>query len=287
VNPLDLNSIMKTSMPRLLRSLVRLTQAEVETIYILTPDVAISGPTILKESLRRPRGFQLKEPKVFIKDVSSLKKSVRAFCRYSELSKADLIIVSMNGNTKLRRLMLRQFAQVLLPRSRIPVLTTSSKLQFQGKWSRLLYPTDFGKHSERVFTRVIALARILKAEIMVYHEARSPRNIQARRRTIEFNTAVDSVPSAWVDSWVARRTRMQEYVDRARKSGVIANAFLDVGGLPLHEAILRAARKLNARLIATASFSGPVKSAISGAVTKRVVNNSHCPVWILHEKALR
>lgn len=293
--------LLQTNIPKVIQTLATVARAEVTPIYVLGPLAVLGGSRMSRDEFRvLERKAQqamdrelarvvfpgMRSPMVFVERVFKIRECARALSRIAEGERADLIVAGTHARTGVKRAILGSFAEALLLDSRIPVLAMQPRVRVIDKVSQILFPTDFAEHAERIFDEVIALANELKAEITVLHCAHTPTDMPVRKAPIPFEHVKDSAPFAWVEEWRQQLRQLGDYERRARKSGIRAEAFLDLTGLPPHCVILEFAEQNRAQLIAMPARSGPIMSILNGATTKNVIRNAAYPVWVLHERGV-
>jgi nucleotide-binding universal stress UspA family protein len=97
---------------------------------------------------------------------------------------------------------------------------------------------------------------------------------------------------AWIPARNYFREEIQERYRRgtswarwASHQGINCEFFLDELSGEISKKIVNLTEKENIDLIALASRSGPVSSALLGSITRQVIRTIPCPVWIIHPEA--
>ncbi len=137
---------------------------------------------------------------------------------------------------------------------------------------RILCATDFSDASKHGWELAVRLAGQGGASVGLVHVVPEFSHLDA------LTGISDSMFKALTRAGRASaRSRLQDFVERAQRSGVLARPFVGAG-LPWEE-ILRIARTRKADLIVIGAH-GRRASAGSGGVAERVVRFSSCPVLV-------
>ena len=71
----------------------------------------------------------------------------------------------------------------------------------------------------------------------------------------------------------------------ARRQGTEVETLVDAQGENIVDSIVYLAKKEEIDLIAMEAHSGPIRTALVGSITRQVIRQSDCPVWVLRETA--
>lgn len=270
--------------------------AEVHPVYVLTPgqvnlSVEFTPPWIeqyrpaaeraLKQRIGETRIPRLCPPKVLVEDLASTTRAVDALIRHAQRIHADLIVVGTHGRSGVRRLFMGSFAETLLLRSPIPCMTLGPKVRETGKFDTILFPTVFDDASSRAFRQVIALARDLKARILLFHAI--PHLIEP-----VFQSGVYLLGGAWVpvqayfsNEVAIRENYAEAWAHLARKQGVETTAIVEPQVPNIADSILKLAEDRDAGLLCMEARSGPVAASLIGSITRQIIRAAPVPVWVL------
>ncbi len=226
-------------------------------------------------------GRSLLPPQVITQETSSKLRTAETLSHFALKERAEAIIVTTHGRRGLKRIVLGSFAESVLLRSRVPVLTLGPETRAIPHLEHILFPTEFGTESRPALRHVTALARSLNARITFFHSV--PRPIEP-----VFQSGVYLLGGSWVPVqayFSAEADRIERkaaaWTHWARKQGVDANYSIDNQGTLITDAILRAAHELDCGLIAMEARSGRIAAALIGSVTRDVVRQSSVPVWVV------
>lgn len=262
--------------------------AKIEPVYVLGTDelglpVPVAEDAMIRK-LARVRLPGLQTPRVVTYDGGTVGAGVNALLKHAKANGADLIITGTHSRKGLPRLFLGSFAETLLLRSQIPVLVTHPKSskdagKRKGSIRKIVFPSDLGPGSRRSFHRALALARACHARLVLVHGI--PHPVEP---LIQSGTTL--LGGGWLPSTEfitraeeAARKTLKHWVNEALQAGVKATFTIQTAPLPVRDIVLSAARK--ADLIAMSAESGPMATALVGSVTRQVVREAQCPVWVV------
>jgi nucleotide-binding universal stress UspA family protein len=270
--------------------------AQIEPVYIFSPEsfnlpIKLSDPwhkqyePELKKALEfatRDAGTLFKKPAILRQKSRSLRAAVDTLLLHAKDTGADLIITGTHGRSGLDRFLVGSFAETLLLQSKLPVMVIHPGWK-PKPIEKILFPTDFSKGSKDVLKRVIEIARVWDAELLIQHSIERP---------IEpvFQSGLYLMGGGWVplDEFltVARDRGAQllsDYKKVAEKAGIKVRTFLDSSAVSIKESIQGIAAQENVSLIAIEARSGAAKSALLGSISRQVIREASCLVWVLRE----
>ncbi len=234
--------------------------------------------TVLLNKISIPGVYR---PRVIVAPSFSQTQIVKHFISHAEKNGADLIAVGSHGRKGVNRAMLGSFAETLLLQSHLPVLVVGQNFDQIPRWDETLFPTDFSDDSSYAFHNALRLAKTLNAKVTLFHHL-SPI----------VDPIIQSTIAPFGGVWVSYRDGMkylqekkQESLDEwakiAESQGIQVKTYLDTETTDTSEAILSYANKNNIGLIATGAQSGTLATTLFGAITRKVVRQAQCPVWVL------
>ncbi len=203
------------------------------------------------------------EPKVLFTHDAPVGSSVEKLVQYADEIGAETIIVSSRGRKGVDRFIFGSFAETLLLQSDKPLyfLTHQNGTPKEERENRILFPTDFSSHSQRVFEKFLRQAKRSGAEIVLYH------GLPAESAQEIVDTA-NKEGSKWIRRAQGLNVGAAFFLQELEPSAVMASA------------IIAAAQKVSARLIAMSSSSGRTASILFGSVANDVFRTNLFPVWI-------
>ena len=199
------------------------------------------------------------------------------------MAEASLILVNTHGRSGFKRFVMGSFAETLLLRSRVPVFVVSSKMRGFRPIKDLLFPTDFGVHSKSVFKQAVSIATRMKASLTIFHSVLNP---------VEpfFQSGIYLMGGNWIPIQPYFGNQIESFSRKARAwakwashKGVPTETVMQVEGQGVAAQIVQAARDRQTSFIVMAAQSGPTAAALIGSVTRQVIRNAECPVWVLRE----
>jgi nucleotide-binding universal stress UspA family protein len=284
------------TVPQVLRYFLRLSGVTVEPVHVLSmaPEVSAAftaqwrpqySASALRGVSRLARELKLRNlapTQILFHETLSTRGAVDTLTNYAERSGADLIVAQTHSRKGIKRLFVGSFAETLLFRSKVPVMLINQRMRpFQG-FRHILFPTDFGRHSRMHLNRVIALALAFRSRITLFHSIQHP--IEPTGVWLYPSGSLGPFPEYVQDQIRFATQRARAWVKTASAQGVTMDYVIDEKGLSIWNQILHVSRKQDIDLIAMEAQSGPFSSTLLGSVTRQVVRQSLCPVWVLKPK---
>jgi nucleotide-binding universal stress UspA family protein len=147
----------------------------------------------------------------------------------------------------------------------------------------ILFPTDFSDGSFEVFQKVIPFAKAMGSRIHIFHKV-------LQDISPVWGLAFAAVP-LFIDTQMEKKEidllqrKARKWQKEAQNLGVPATSEIETQGVySVTEAILRKI-KTGPYLVAMASRSGVVETALLGSVTRQLIREAHTPLWIVHPRA--
>jgi nucleotide-binding universal stress UspA family protein len=195
---------------------------------------------------------------------------------HAKKANAEMIVASTQSKKGVTRFLFGSFAETLVLQSEIPVLLVSPKTAPARKFRHIFFPTDLTDKSRQVFEGAIALAIAHKAKLTLFHKVEYLN---------EYSVAafVPPINQEYLRSDLQRRkAELTGLAEQARARGVKVDIVLDSKVRSIVDSIVSAAKRGKADLIAMASQTGPVATALLGSVTRQLLRSATCPVWVVH-----
>jgi nucleotide-binding universal stress UspA family protein len=242
-----------------------------------------SAESVARESLAGVGIEGMSEPEVIVQRGLRVRDAVGSLLAFARARKADLIVTGTHAEKGVSRLLLGSFAETLLLQSKVPVLACNPRAK-ASEIRRILFPSDLQARSKAVFDRACGLARLLGAEIELFHVTPHPvaQLVQS---------GVYLVGGGWVPvsdymstaEQSARRTAERWQAAAAKKGTRVRTAFA-TGAEGVRVAVLERARDVGFDLIALEARSGALGSALVGSISRQILRQAGCPVWVLQGK---
>jgi nucleotide-binding universal stress UspA family protein len=219
------------------------------------------------------------QPRVLVQKSPSFARSVAALAKHAKNARMDLIVVGTHGREGLSRILMGSFAESLVMEARVPVLTVKPIAGGTLDFGTIVFSTDFSAKSLLAFRKLLAQAAVLGSRVLVLHSIPNPVQPVVQSGILLGGGWV-SVPK-YLDKLQAKQRGVGEkWVRLAMRQGVEAELILDTGTHGVVESVLVAARERGAGMIAMSAQSGKVAAEILGSVTRKVVRQAECPVWV-------
>ncbi len=272
------------------------SKAAIEPVFVLTPAVWPLPSRYFDEALPQLKDEARKKldhfyswldlswfsrPTLLTHPSDHVENVVRTLLDHATKRRASLIVARTHARRGLSRAILGSVAETLLLRSPIPLLflNPNHELSDFARGSRILFPTDLDKRSEKAFNQVLRIAKARGATIDLVHGIKKPR--------ADFKRLLGIKKTAITDEISVRRKEAERLKALAAKAGVRLRSHLLRTDRSVDELILEQAKRLRPALIAMEAKSGEVRSVFAGSATRRVVRGAPCPVWAIHARPRR
>ncbi|MEK2688522.1 universal stress protein [Bdellovibrio sp. GT3] len=291
----ELNQKMATYLTRLHEN----TGADILPVYLLreneivlpsyevptwVTDHSRTAEALFKEVLEDYDLPFLLEPKVIPHASQSHAGAAETLTHFAERIHAEMIVVGNHGRQGFQRFLLGSFAESLLLESAVPVMVVGTHAT--GKpVSSILFPTEFGDHSKENFRHVLNLAKMLNAEVTLFHCIARPIEslfeMDTRPKIYNFKGKMLTLEQIVEQQVEYQSQRAHHWITWAQKEGVTAQYQIDSSYKSVDEAILEAVSQLNSGMIVMEAQSGPMSSALLGSFTRNVIRKAECPVYVI------
>jgi nucleotide-binding universal stress UspA family protein len=228
----------------------------------------------------------LKRPHILLQMGSSNTEATELVSDYVMSVDADLVVVSTHGRSGMSRLLLGSFAETLILKSLTPVFVVGPEIRKLNSLDQAVFATDFGPHAKEVFRKVVQMAQGSGVKLTLFHSIPHP---------VEpiFQSGVYLLGGSWVPVHayfgleVTRQSRRAEVWTRwAKSQGVDADYYIHSEGGAIASALIELAKRKRAGWIAMEGQSGPIAAALLGSITRQVIRNAPCPVWVVPHSAV-
>jgi nucleotide-binding universal stress UspA family protein len=225
----------------------------------------------LKELGERSDLPNMHKGKVLFDNDGSTRKSVEHLLEYAFEKDADAVVASTHSRGAVSRLFMGSFAETLLLKSEIPVITVNPRTRVRERISKILYPTAFYEESRAGFERAVELSSFLGAGLTLYYKE---PYIPLFEPSAELYKALDR--QATEREQEANRCR-----EWAKQFHVPLEIHMDKQPGNVAESIVSFASDHNFDLIAMVSETNDFEGPRVGAVCRNVVRAAECPVWTM------
>lgn len=304
VDPFEEDSTFRTPLNQTLQVLSRRLSLPVEPTYILNlaKEHELEAPHMphskqyLKAAARAVArrvdsvsGVNFMKPKVLFQPNSSFSMLVRKLSEYASHSGAEAIIVGTHARTGIPRILLGSFTETLLLESHVPVITVGPKCviradeaaQTTPSEATLLFSTDLSQDSELIYPGVLDFAQKVGARVTLFHVSAHQIEPILQSGSYLLGGGWVGAPEIVTPEDTATQEVLQSWTQRGIDRGLRVDYTLEMKRGNIADIILKKATETQASWIAMAAESGPVRAWAIGSITRHVVRNAPCPVWIL------
>jgi len=216
--------------------------------------------------------------KILLEKSTSRRKAVEKLAHYLKDEQADVVVVSSRGRSGPGRLVLGSFAEGLLAISPIPLLFLAESGEHYKASHRILFPTDLSEPSHRALELLLKQMSGYEGEVIIYHALSPPGAI--------YDTGFLGIPvyqseSEWLEQKAWTNLECEKMLQKVHNAGMKGRVLVSNGVMNTPLAIQKAALEENVDLIAMASVSRGLQSAILGSVSKEVFRFKKWPVWVV------
>lgn len=261
----------------LIGALTRATRTQVEPLFILhAPEKSFATYRALAEKnlsaiVSTCDIAEMQAGTIVGVGSSSIRTQVESLLRYVEENEADAIIVATHARKGLARFFLGSFAETLVLSATVPVFTVNPDTVVRERISNILFPTTFESKFKPAFERVVEMAKILEANVTLYHKFLP---IPALQVTLDSMRELEQ-NSAFVKS------HAHNWQEHARHLGVETEIHLDDQAGSLRASIEHYGTVKNFDLIAMVTETKAGVNLLMGSTTRQIIRQSTCPVWVM------
>lgn len=224
----------------------------------------------------------LKAPEIIESLSGSRRSDIDNFIEYINKQKPELLVLNTHARKGLSRLYVGSFAEYVSIHCEVPTLFINPKMGEIKKLDHVLFPTDFSKHSKKVYKKFLKLYGKTIKDITIFNKILRPINAFAE-------AGVTALGGAWVapEQYLEdeRKLRIEDGKKwQALTSDAGVNAILNIDDSlgDVVDAIHDFEQQNSVDLIAMSSESGPIESVVIGSIARGVIRTSTIPVMICH-----
>ena len=256
--------------------------AEDENVWITTTVPRAEMATM--QYLRDLGVHDAEKPRVLLNRSGSIRRAGDLVVEFANRVNSKVIVVSSRGKSGLGRMLFGSFAETLVLHSKLPVFFLSHPHNKQGEvtvdqdLNRILFSTDFSDSSKKAFEDFTSQFSGFGAKIILFHNLTLPIQATANLGMI---AGVGYLPQDFMkDQKTWAENEGKSWVEKAKAAGIQVELIVKEGAPNIAESILSAAHQGHVGMIAMASKSGPVASAMLGSVAREVFRSNEYPVWV-------
>lgn len=228
-------------------------------------------------------GLKPAKIEILSQPVHSLKASVTALTEEAEKRDPLAIAVFTHHRKAAHLRIFGTFATALLSKSRVPLVFVNAKGKDVKSFKRIVFATDFSPESEKAFCSILEIARVMRAEVVLYHAlvpiaSEVYANVGLMGGFANYEAFVrDEEERATADG--------ERWLNFAKEAGVEARFVLHHADFRASNAILESAKKLKADMIAVCSKTTGAAAVILGSITRDLIEGSKIPVLVIPASA--
>lgn len=304
VDPFELEVETRPQVNSMIRKLLE-SGSKIEPVYVMSPDQfelnmeLTDGWTkairpkaneileqALKKTLRDVKHPGMSKPRLLMEKQPSLSRSVKALSDYAFKANAQFILLGSHSRRGISRLLMGSFAESLMLLSKVPVLVVPHQKDASAKSSfdAILVPTDFGPGCDPVLKKIISFAKSNHSSITLYHRFQHPVEPFLKFGVYLLGGGSLTFPELMSKEEQKKRRHADRIVQMGAKLGVDVKVEFVGGEGNTAQAIVERASSDKANLIVMSTSMAPAKAMVLGTVTRQVVRDAPCPVWVLHGK---
>ncbi len=218
------------------------------------------------------------KPEILMTADSSTEALTKRLTFYSKEIGANMIIVSSRGRKGFDRFILGSFAESLMLHSECPLyfLTHQNGTPTEQRMNKVLFSTDFSKHSEQAFDTLLEHVKFLNSEVIIYN-------------AISLPSSSTIIPDDYCSMQEEEAKKLAEkFLEKTKPLGLKSKFVIEyVGAFPnIAPSIVDIAKRESVRFVGMASNSGRVGAIFFGSVAREVFRSNLFPVWICGPKAM-
>lgn len=265
-----------------IQSLTRGTSAEVYPIHIfncLLPGSELKSTyeeayfalseKRMKELRETSNIPQMKEGKILLSRGATVRMTVQKLLEEAEERNADSIVVATHSHGAVERFLVGSFAETLLLKSEIPVITVNPNTKVREKISKVLFPTTFDERFQPAFEKTVELCSTLGASLTVFYKEQFIPMLHSSYELLQLLE----------EESLQRKRTAERYREWAKSKNVAIDIKMDSIPGNVAEEIVFFANEHRIDLIAMASQTSQFGAPRVGSICRRVVRKAECPVW--------
>jgi nucleotide-binding universal stress UspA family protein len=286
VDPFEVSLKPSLSAIQSVARLIELSGACIRPVYVATPsmgDLKNGFDQALLEIFLDHHVAEFGLPAllpgiVLVNELLSAKLAVQKLLEFSELQRAQWVMVSSRGRSSLGNFLFGSFAENLLKKSKCPVFFLTHQprpVADVANRPKAIFATDFTENSLEAFRKFLELAGEMTLEIALFHSLVYPFAYASAEGFV--------VPDNFFEEqrqWAILKA--SAWVDLARKAGVAAKYVNKTGGIGFvsGEEIMASALEVEASLIVLASDSNSFDRLLAGSAAFEIFRANRFPVLV-------
>ena len=229
------------------------------------------------EKITQGLKLPMTDSSIVFSDSYSQRKSVETLIHYAKEKHANFIALGTHAREGFNRWLLGSFAETLLLQSPVPLLIVNPRSHKPEKIKTVLYATDLSEASEKGVEKIIPVLKGLKAKLILFHKMD-----YVLPETYSLIYRSDVYEQYLKDDEKQRHVKLETLEKKLNAQGIKVEIIVDDRPGFVPEAIVKAAKKHKAQVIALVSQTGTAGATFLGSITRQVVRTASCPIWTWH-----
>lgn len=291
IDPFQQADEVNLKVAKVIQGITKKWHAKVQPVYILSPENFNIYSTFWIEweaehralaekklrSLLKKSGLRnLLPPRVILEPALLTRAMVGRLLDFATENSASLIVTATHGRRGIKRLLMGSFAETLALKSTIPLLMVNPSFKGNARFDKVFFPTDLRKGAEESFLKAVRFSKLIKAELMIYFHfsgLSSPKEVAKPNSYKKFE----------LEQLRKFRVRALRLASMAKSMGVKTSLTID-REIGMHDdLIVKQSRAKRSQIIAMVPERGGAEAAIFGSITRTVLRQAACPVWVLRQ----
>ncbi len=303
MDPFEPNQEVYGLIAQCLQDFVSRTETAIEPVYVLSESGFIdegeedlkrvssyqaAAKRVIQEILNRVQVKGIKQPRVLVHKADRHNTNSEILSEYARSVSADIIWVNPHGRAGVKRLLFGSFTEDLLAKSKVPVMVIPPMMKQMHSLNQIIFPSNLACESRFLFRKVVKVAKKLTARLTLFHSVLHPIDslIQSGVYLLGGGTWVSS--HSYLGKDIDQQSKCAEVWARwATRQGVPTDYVIESAGGPISASLSALAKRKAAGLIIMEGHSSSIESMLIGSITREVIRNADCPVWVIRTSMLR
>lgn len=236
----------------------------------------------LEKYLQSTKIKGLLPPVVLVQNTLSTRSSVDSVVQYAKDKGADLVAVSTHARKGLSRVVFGSFAETLIHHCRKPVFSVNPGVKSPHDFKTVVFSTDFSQTSAKAFESFLPVAAAMKSNVILFHKILYPIEPVLQSGVYTLGGGWISI-SKYLDSYSEAKQKIaDQWIAKAQPTGAKVETIIETSGEDVVKSLMKVVKRRKVSCVVMLSQTGPVTAAFMGSITKKVMRDAPCPVWVLH-----
>lgn len=291
VDPFEEEDELVRKTAQVLKAFNHDLSAQIEPVYVMNPGQFQVLPSVwpdwhqacqpqvdqaLAERLKKIAVPGLLPHRVLIESGSFQRELVNQVLSYAEKSGSQLLVLPTHARKGVPRWFLGSFAETLILRSTLPVLTVNPGANAPGeRVARILFPSSIEDASQGDFEQSLGFCKQKGAQLLLF----------SKYPVVELPGGRFTPPAhyrAYLESEAGMiRERAERWRAKGQEAAVDVRFIFDKSPGDLAQAITSTSVQEEVDLIWMSTSATPKSTLLMGSVARQVVRSAECPVLVL------